>query len=76
MIKTLFILSSITYAMKGRDLLRTHKIKAEIRRVSKSETLHGCGYGLLVYNKPEQARNILTNAHIKVVNEIQQEDKS
>ena len=74
--KTIFILNSITYAMKGRDLLRAHKIKAEIKRVSKSETLHGCGYGLLVYKSPEQARKVLARAGIKVINQIEQEEKA
>lgn len=74
--KTIFILNSITYAMKGRDLLRAHRIKADITRVSKSETLHGCGYGLLVYRDHEQARKILARAGIKVINQIEQEEKS
>ena len=76
MTKTLLILNSITYAMKGRDLLLAHRIKADITRVPKSETLHGCGYGLLVYRDHEQARKILARAGIKVINQIEQEEKA
>lgn len=76
MTKTLLILNSITYTMKGRDLLRAHRIKADITRVSKSKILHGCGYGLLVDRDHEQARKILARAGIKVTNQIEQEEKS
>lgn len=76
MTKTLLILNSITYAMKGRDLLRAHRIKADITRVSKSETLYGCGYGLSVDREHEQARKILARAGIKVINQIEPEEKS
>lgn len=72
----LLIFNSITYAMKGRDLLRAHRIKADITRVSKSETLHGCGYGLLVYKHPEQACKVLARAGIKVINQIELEEKA
>ena len=74
--KTLFILNSITYAMKGRDLLRAHKIKAEIKRVPKNEVLHGCGYGLLIYGDTEQALHLLSKARIKIINKIEQEENS
>ncbi len=73
--RTLLILNSITYAMKGRDILRAKKIKAEIKRVSKRETLHGCGYGLLIYGNAERAKEILRDTHIKVMNQIEMEEK-
>lgn len=65
--KALFILSSITYAMKGRDLLGARGIKSEIKRIPKNKALSGCGYGLLVYNKADEASEILTKAQIKVL---------
>ena len=65
--KALFVLSSITYAMKGRDLLNAKGIKCEIKRVPKNKVLSGCGYGLLIYEKVDQAAEILTEAQIKVL---------
>ena len=39
-------LSSITYAMKGEELLRTHGIPNRVVRLSPERTKKGCGYGL------------------------------
>lgn len=65
--KALFILSSITYAMKGRDLLNSKGIKSEIKRAPKNKALSGCGYGLLIYEKAEKAAELLEEAQIKVL---------
>ncbi len=65
--KALFILSSITYAMKGRDLLNSKGIKIEIKRVPKNKALSGCGYGFLVFDKAEKAAKILEKSQIKVL---------
>ena len=65
--KALFMLSSITYAMKGRELLSLNGIKCEIKRVPKNKVLSGCGYGLLIYEKVDEAAEILSKAHLKIL---------
>lgn len=65
--KALFILSSITYAMKGRDLLNSKGIKSEIKRAPKNKALSGCGYGLLIHERVDEAAEILEEAQIKVL---------
>ena len=65
--KALFILSSITYAMKGRDLLNSKGIKSEIKRAPKNKVLSGCGYGLLVHERVDEAAEILEESQIKVL---------
>ncbi len=66
--KALFTLSSITYAMKGRDLLSSRGIKCEIQRVSSGKAHSGCGYGLIIYGDAEFAAKILSQARVDVLN--------
>lgn len=66
--KAMFIiLSSVTYAMKGHDLLNSKGIKSEIKRAPKNKTLSGCGYGLLIYEKIDEAIEILEKFNIKIL---------
>ncbi|MBP5617767.1 MAG: DUF3343 domain-containing protein, partial [Clostridia bacterium] len=39
----LILVSSITYAIKGRDLLRSHGYKAYIEKTPGKLDTHGCG---------------------------------
>ena len=41
-------LSSMTYAMKGEELLRSRGIPSRAVRLPKDMTENGCGYGLLL----------------------------
>lgn len=45
--KPVILLSSVTYAMKGRDLLLRQGLRAYVERIPPSNT-SGCGYGLYV----------------------------
>ncbi|MBO4452477.1 MAG: DUF3343 domain-containing protein [Clostridia bacterium] len=44
--KKTIVLSSITYALKARDILAGHGIRAEIVRSRAVKSVRGCGYGL------------------------------
>lgn len=72
--KPLLIVSSITYAMKGQEILKRQGIKATVRRVPKSQVLSGCGYGLLVTCNPDKAEDILSKFQIKVLGRMDSED--
>lgn len=65
--KYLIMVSSITYAIKGRDLLRNNKFKAYIEKTPSSLDSHGCGYSIIIYNNLDEALNILTKHNIKII---------
>ena len=62
----LIVLSSVTYALKGRDILRQHGIKAYVERVPKNIDADGCGYCIYVNGDLSEATRILTDAGIKI----------
>lgn len=67
MSKELIMVSSITYAMKGRDLLRSKGIKAYIERTPGHMDRVGCGYSIYVNGDVDQAEEILRQGKIKIL---------
>lgn len=65
-----FLLSSITSAMKGEDLLRKNGIKASVFRDTNMNP-YGCGYVLKAYGEKEKMSILLKKAGIRV-NEIRE----
>jgi len=65
--KTLIMVSSVTYAMQGRELLRQYGIKAQIERTPKRQQRQGCGYSLYVPQNTEEAERILKEKGIRVI---------
>ncbi len=58
---------TITYAIKGRDILRNKGFKARIeRRNSSLETL-GCGYSIIVTGDLGQIESLLKASGIKIL---------
>ncbi len=72
--KHILIFSSITYAMKSKDILNNQGINAVIKRVPKNKILSGCGYGILISSDPAKAEDILSKFKIKVIDKIELED--
>lgn len=70
--KPLIVVSSVTYAMKGRDLLFRHGIKGYVQRIPKTENT-GCGYGIYVPNGADVAERILIENHIRVLRRMEQD---
>lgn len=60
-------MSSITYAMKAKDILYNHGIKSSVERTQKAYRNKGCGYVLYVPNKIDDARKILSENGIKML---------
>ena len=56
--KPVIQVSSVTYAMKGRDILFHHGIRAYVERSTRSSKA-GCGYSLYVPEKTDEAEEIL-----------------
>ena len=71
--KPLIVVSSVTYAMKGRDLLFRHGIRVE--RIPKTGDT-GCGYGIYVPQGADAAERILLENHIRVLRRMEQDGEN
>ena len=66
--KTVIVLSSITYALKAQELLKNNGIYANITRSKAVRGIRGCGYGLRFDQMlEEKAKGILIAAGIPIV---------
>ena len=70
--KPLIVVSSVTYAMKGRDILFRHGIRGYVERVHRTEET-GCGYGIYVPEGAGAAERILRENHIRVLRRMEQD---
>lgn len=62
------IVSSITYAYKGKSLLERKGIRAEVEKAPASISECGCHYAILIGNASMQrAVQILNHAKIKIL---------
>ncbi len=68
--KPLIVVGSITFAMKGRDILGRRGFRSSVERVPHSRDAHGCGYGLYVPERAEEAEKILRSAGIPVTGRV------
>lgn len=66
MIKPLILVSSLTYAIKGKELLIRNGFIADIKRVPKNRKRVGCGYGIYVPNHTDEAEALLKSVPIRV----------
>ncbi|MBQ4120285.1 MAG: DUF3343 domain-containing protein [Clostridia bacterium] len=62
---------TVTYAIKGRDLLRKKRYKAKIERKS-GEKVHGCGYAIIFEGDIQAAESLLRQNGVKIL-EISEE---
>lgn len=58
---------SITFAIKGRDLLRKYGIKAYIERKTNPNGDTGCGYVIVAEGNGNQIVKLLKDAGIKIL---------
>jgi hypothetical protein len=62
------IVSSITYAYKGKSALERKGITANIERAPKNLSDCGCHYALKIINAPlSRATEILNNAKVRII---------
>ena len=59
--------SSITYAIKGRDMLRKQGFRAFIERKTNANGNSGCGYVIVADGVREKIRKALINSGIKIL---------
>lgn len=65
MIRYFIITGTVTYAIKGRNVLRHSGYFAEVSRVTDTTANVGCGYGVLTDCTPETARGLFGRNGIK-----------
>ncbi len=71
--KPLLVVSSVTYAMKGKEILFRKGIRSYVERIPQTgET--GCGYGVYVPEKADEAERILQENHIRVLTRLDREE--
>ncbi len=57
---------TVTYAIKGRDILRRNGYKAEIQRSAGLGKI-GCGYGVAFVGDSKKAEELLRLAGVKIL---------
>ena len=73
--KPLIVVSCVTYAMKGRDLLFRHGIRGYVERIPKTGDT-GCGYGIYVPQGADAAERILRENRIRVLRRMEQDGEA
>ena len=61
------VTGTITYALRGRDILRKKGFKATVERNLGGSNRYGCGDGIAVIGDIDGARRILKDNGIKVL---------
>ncbi len=64
---SVIITGTITYAIRGRDILRSKGLRASVERNLNNNNRYGCGYGIAVYGDTEYAIKILKENNVKVI---------
>ena len=59
--------SSITYALKGRDLLRRNGLKSYIEKKTNANGNSGCGYVIVAFGNRDKIKNILSSSGVKIL---------
>lgn len=62
----LILVSSITYAMKGKRILEQRGIRAYVERIPRTRET-GCGYGIYVPDGTDEAERQLRNMGIRIL---------
>lgn len=65
--KHMIVTGTITYAMRGRDILRNNGFTAAVERNSSGLGRLGCGYGIAVYGDLGNAIQLLKENGVKML---------
>lgn len=74
--KPMILLSSITYAMKSRDILFQNGIKSYVERTPRSSSNSSCGYSIYVPIRMDEAEKILRDMGIKILGRSERDGTS
>lgn len=65
--KNVIVTGTVTYAIRGRDVLRKKGFAASVERNNSGLGRFGCGYGIVVRGDIEKAVEILKSNSIKIL---------
>lgn len=65
--KNIIVTGTVTYAIRGRDALRSNGIRASVERNTSGLGRYGCGYGIVVSGDIDKAVEILNRNSIKII---------
>ena len=71
----LILVSSITYAMKGKRILEQRGIRAYVERIPRTRET-GCGYGIYVPYETDEAERQLRNMGIRIMGRSERKNVS
>lgn len=71
---SLIMVSSITYAIKGKDLLNKSGFKADIVRTPRRHNVTGCGYSIFVKDRTDEAESYLKEYGIPILGRTSRDD--
>ncbi len=71
--KPLIVVSSVTYAIKGRELLTQRGFRAFVERIPRTAET-GCGYGIYVPRGADEAELVLRENQIRILGRMEQDD--
>ena len=57
---------TVTYALKGRDILRKNGFKVKVERITGEKTL-GCGYAIILDGGIQAAKKLLEEKGVKIL---------
>jgi len=58
---------TVTYAIKGKDLLKRNGIKAKVERIMSGKGSSSCGYSIIIENNLDAALSLLKSNGIKIL---------
>lgn len=61
------VTGTVTYAMKGKNVLQDNGFKAEVKRARNLGKNYGCGYGISVIGDIETALRLLKQNGVKFI---------
>ena len=65
--KNVVVTGTVTFAIRGRDILRSNGIVASVERNNSGLGRFGCGYGIVVHGDIDKAVEILRRNSIKII---------
>ena len=71
--KELILLPSVTYAMKAKNILDRHDVRAYIQRTPKNTGIRSCGYCLFVPGRVDEAEKILRANGVRILGRAERE---
>lgn len=68
----IFVLSSLTYALKGQSELARINIRSDLTKQAEIKKVKGCGYGLKVAKiNADEAEKVLAAAGIRLLGKVE-----